>query len=255
MTRPRRLWLTGAFLCFSTGAAIALFAAGLKDFATLLVALVALSVATYALYRSLPARAELFIEAVSNPASAGLVFFEPEPGGPPRDLMVQQQAIVGNAGDRKAVVLTLSLLRVMRSNGTPIALPFVSFPIPGTIYRMEHGWDHARGQQTMRSWNELPPFNLDGDDVIVVRFRVRGGVDWSDAWTTDKLKAAVAALAEPPSRAVVEATYRRGKQQIHVSQEIVLVVDGWEEYRAALEAISDSSTGPTFQYRPINPMN
>ena len=69
-----------------------------------------------------------------------------------------------------------------------------------------------------------PPFVLAPNDVLVLRFRGRRGIDWGPNWDLDRLKAFSDALSREPAKAVIEVKYRWGRRLRTLIREVPVSV-------------------------------
>jgi hypothetical protein len=80
---------------------------------------------------------------------------------------------------------------------------------------------------------------LGPDDVVLLRFRARRGIDWSPTWTLDAVHSLSESLASPIVAARIELIYRRGTEVVHEEIDVPCVVEQQELYRSLLGEITD----------------
>jgi len=126
----------------------------------------------------------------------------------PRDLLLQMHVAVINVGGRKAVLSRLRLNEFLDKDGVPVRLPEVPPPLQATLMAQQGGWVNHQYESQVRI--VFPPYVLEQDDVITLRFRCRRGIDWSQRWGVEELSSYADAIARPITTAAVTAVFRRG---------------------------------------------
>lgn len=187
-----------------------------------------LLVTAITLYNVVPQPARLLVFDQPELEYTDLIFYVyPQPAQPseiqvPRDFVVQVHVAVTNVGGRKAVLSKLKLMAFLSASGDECRLPDVPMPLEGRLFTTRQTSSFPTGVD-FRTEERPPPFVLDPDDVITLRFRSRRGVDWGNPkWTPSSLEQFADALATPISMARVLATYRSRDKLI--SDEFVVPV-------------------------------
>jgi hypothetical protein len=182
------IWLAATV---GLGLAVLLVLRGYSDLGNVIVAGAALFVAAYTLQVSIPGPAELWVERQSELGISDLIFYlypvalpNGETAQQPADFLVQLHLAVCNVGGRKGVVTAVELTRFEDEDGETVQLPEVPLP----LHAHEHKSYRERllgvgAPATWRAEELSPPFILEPDDVVTMRFRIRRGVDWTDRWT------------------------------------------------------------------------
>jgi hypothetical protein len=175
-----------------------------------------------------------------------LIFFvvpQPNPGNEqqvPRDYLLQLHVAVCNVGDKKAVLPRVRLEGFRSRDGEPLTLPDAPSSLDGAQWSQHLGW--VDGQAHHENVRSLPPYVLDRDDVITIRFRCRRGVDWSERWTLDELRRIHDALRRPFAYAHGSMAWRRGQEVITEPFEVELSVQQQDLYVRTITDITERFT-------------
>src|SRR5207248_763784 len=87
-----------------------------------------------------------------------------------------------------------------------------------------------------------PPYVLASDDVIVIRFRARRGIDWSKRWTVETIREFCEPLRRPIVAAFGTINWRRGGEIQTDRFEMALVVEQQAEYLALVGELTEGFT-------------
>jgi hypothetical protein len=192
-----------------------------------------------------------------------LIFYVYEEGEPstrvPRDFLLQLHVAVSNVGGRKAVLSKLELTAFLDAQKCSIDIGLV--PTKAIQYSTRElrtiTLAVLRGQhnnfERFSTSEEFPgPFLLIPDDVITLRLRARGGIDWAERWTLEALESLGSALKREISYARLVATYRRGDEAVTQTFDVRLQVLQQSMYKEALESVTDCyKTRPNFDIRTV----
>src|SRR5207248_10777623 len=105
----------------------------------------------------------------------------------PRDFLLQLHVTLVNVGGRKAVLSSVKLADLQDSGGARIQLDELPMPIQAHQLVSRRYWTIQGLAQELQE--VPPPFTLEPDDAVTLRFRVRRGIDWSPRWGLQPLKA------------------------------------------------------------------
>jgi hypothetical protein len=224
--------------------------------ATLVISLVILAVAFTTLWYTMPRAARLTIDRVDEFEREDLLFFiypKPNPTGErevPRDYLLQLHVAVSNLGGRKAVLSSISLDRFRTESGETIHLPESTGVIWGMQWQQRYGWADATFHH--ENFNVLGPYILEPDDVIVIQFRTRRGIDWSSRWTTQTLREFCKPLTSPIVEAEGEMAWRRAGEVVRERFVIPMRVMQQAEYVQLVQDLTNDFTGrPTIAEQAI----
>ena len=208
-----------------------------------------------------PTPARLLVERQGELGLTDLIFFVyPQPAPPdatqvPRDYLLQMHVAVTNIGGRKAVLSRLTIDHFVTESGRKLHLPEgVKGPISA------HQWVQQRvstnlfaGPPAPAAYQSAPPFTLDPDDVITLRFRMRRGIDWSDRWTLEGTKAFADDLADRFTGVEGTLVYRSGHRLITTSWSSPIEVAQQYLYRNLLKDFtSQFKEMPDIETQPIS---
>ena len=158
----------------------------------------------------------------------------------PTEYLFQLQVAVSNLGDRKGVISSIQVNGFKDEIGNLIHLPDTTKVIGGMRWSQQSGF--INGQRHFQNLNMAPPYVLEGDDVIVIRFRTRRGIDWSSRWTIRTIEE----FAKPFQNPIVEAfgtiVWRKSGRIVTEDFNIPLKVDQQAEYYAAIKNVTHDFT-------------
>jgi hypothetical protein len=216
------------------------------DLASTIVSIAILVITATTLRYIVPKRAELYVEREFRPSTDDLIFFvypQPAVAGQqqvPRDFLLQLNVTVINVGGRKAVLSSLALTEFEDAGGQLIRLGELPMPVQGHLVIAQRSWTLQGLAQNIQE--VPPPFTLEPDDAITLRFRVRHGIDWSARWDLNTLRGLAAQLARPISIGKVVATFRRGSELV---QREFLIDLGVEQQQLYVQLLSTLTNGFT----------
>jgi hypothetical protein len=234
---------------------------GTADYGAIVLNLALLAITATTLHLAIPHRACLWIDRQAELGMDDLIFYVvgDSEKGRPRDILVQLHVALSNVGGRQAVLSRLELTMFLDRSGRGVNIGLGS--ITAAEYTVRDRWKDTHAVLVGQS-NNLErftfrdqiagPFTIRPDDVITLRFRARGGIDWSDRWTLGALRDLAAALDRPVVTARLVATYRRGDEL--VTNEFVVPVEAKQQamYLEALKLITKNLTvRPDVQAEPI----
>lgn len=216
-----------------------------------------------------PRPADLWIDPMTREGEAALIFYlvdHPKQGRLPRDVMLHYELALANIGGRKTVLSEVALRSFVDPNGHPLIPASMPLPVHGFVVRQTFIWrDHREptsGAFYLESFGQREqqslPVVLEPDDAIVIRFRRRFGIDWSQRWIGSGQLEPVRELAESLSRdlakAQVTAIFRRGRTLVTKSFTTAIRVEQQQEYASRLEAVTQGFTNfPTVEEQPFEP--
>lgn len=241
--------------------AVLLVLRGHSDLGNVIVAGAALCVAAYTLQVSIPSPAELWVERQSELGISDLIFYiypVSLPNGAvaqqPADFVVQLHLAVCNIGGRKGVVTAVELTSFQDKDGETVELPEVPLPLHGHEHKSYRERQLGVSAPATRRAEELsPPFILEPDDVITMRFRVRRGIDWTERWTLEALRGAADKLRRPIAKAEIVATYRAGRTIQRKRFSVDVLTEQQALYVLELVALThDFSQRPDLPTKPID---
>lgn len=214
-----------------------------------------LFVATLTLGFTIPKRAKINVDRFAELKPTDLIFsIHPQQNREnkqqPTEYLFQLQVAVSNTGDRKAVLTVIQIEGFRNNKGETIHLPDAQQTIGGMNWLQESGW--VNSQRHFQNITNPPPYILAADEVIVIRFRVRRGIDWSSRWNLEALKNFATPLQYPIVSAFGTIIWRRGKEIVNKKFEVNIEVEQQAEYVALLEELTCGYTVvPTLPERPI----
>lgn len=177
-----------------------------------------LIVALCTLYFAYPRRAKVDVSRLDELDTDDLLFFvypQPNPDNQrqiPRDYLLQLRVVVANIGARKAVISSVSIEDFKRAGGQTTYLPEgVQGAVGGSQWTLQYGFVGA-GQRVFQNISTPGPYVLASDDAIVIQFRQRRGIDWTDRWNLSSLKEYSEAMSSPFVSARVRVAWRRGRE-------------------------------------------
>jgi hypothetical protein len=224
---------------------------GHVDWAGFQVSLSVLVIAGASLLATLPTPAKLWIERQHELGIDDVIFYiydEPEMGRIPRDILFQVHVAVANVGGRKAILSALRIEALLDADGRKIEIPAFILPVLAQRVRQGGGWRIVDDVMHKHSYMDFMPgpYLLEPDDVITMRLRARPGIDWSDKWTVEMLRAMAVSLDRPLRGVAVSADYRQGNRLVTDRFEISgLSVLQQDEYVEELRLLTNE-----FKLRP-----
>lgn len=222
------------------------------DWGTWLLTVTVLCIAAWHLDASLLTPPDIWISRPDELGHTDLIFFLYEHEGfqVPRDYLLQLHALLGNMGGKQTVITSIKITAFKTSDGETVNLPDLSAEIGGHMYSTWTSWREMGSSFDRRI--DPPPFVLAPNDILIVRFRGRRGIDWGTRWTLDRLRAHHTALAAAPAEAIIEVIYRWGRHKKVVTKGIPIEVAQHEQYVNQLRILtSNFTTLPNFPERPI----
>lgn len=255
---PSRRWFPILALSVVLGGfAVGHAVATRQEIATVAISVPILLIAAATLWFTIPKRAVLKVDRLSEANLTDLIFFiypQPNPDNrqqTPIDYLLQLHVAVSNLGDRKAVLSGITIDGFHNQSGAIIHLPGAQAVIGGSRWLQQSGW--LDGQLRTSNISTPPPYILESDDVIVVRFRTRRAIDWTDRWTLDAIREFLTPLRNPIISAFGTTTWRRGGTVIREPFQVQLVVEQQQEYVALIETLTQGlSTLPTVPQEHLN---
>jgi hypothetical protein len=205
-----------------------------------------LLIAGATLWYSVPKQAELKVDRLEEAGLDDLIFYiYPQPAQPdeqqiPRDYLLQLHVAVYNLGSRKGVLSMINIEGFRNDAGETVHLPESVAVISGMQWINRSG--SINMQQHFESLNSPSPYILEGDDVIVIRFRSRRGIDWSSRWTLDALRGFSEPLRRPLVGAFGTMVWRRGGEIVRDSFEVPLQVVQQAEYVQLVDSLTNGLT-------------
>ena len=194
---------------------------------------------------------------IANPDELGLsdlIFFLYNQDGidVPRDYLLQMHALIGNTGGKQAVITRAKVVGFKTKEGKKFCLSERPVDVGGHIYTTWISYQNAGNGANFDRRLDPPPFILPPHDVLIIRFRYRGGIDWSNRWTLEALKSFYDGIAIAPEFATIEITFRWGKNKKTVKKDVAIDVDQHQEYTSKLRSItSDFTHMPNVQEQGI----
>ncbi len=203
---------------------------------------------------AIPSPARLAIARQDELGYDDLIFYvydgEPEV---PRNINLQLHVAVANVGGRRGVLSALVLDAFLDAHGDTV--PLIAEPLfspPSAHMYLVRDWWQGIQRSDLRE-QVRPPFTLQPDDVVPLRFRINWGVDWSDRWDLDRLRALSQAIEHPIVGARLRASYRRGADLLTESFEVPVKVLQQERYRSALAGVTkDFAVRPPVEPVPLD---
>jgi hypothetical protein len=220
-----------------------------EEAATVVLSVPVLLISAAALWLALPNPARLIVIRQDEPELDDLLFFLAplEPGGPeeiPRDYLLQLHVAVCNVGGRKAVVSAIKLKGFFTVEGRPTTLPDAP-PVVAGHQRVERS-GLVIAERVMERRIEAdtipPPYVLEADDVVTLRFRMRRGIDWSPRWDLAALREFSQRLEAPLVRAWLQIVWRRGDKLVTEDFHVPIEVAQQDGYVRALKALTRDFT-------------
>lgn len=234
---------------------------GIADFGTLVLNLVILFITATTLHFTIPEQARLWVDRQGELGIDDLLFYVEGDSaqGLPRDVLLQLHVAVSNVGGRKAVLSRLELTEFLDENRRSVAIGMALVRGVQCTIR-DHKvtaiavlQDQHNNLERFSTSEEFPgPFVLAPDDVITLRLRVRGGINWTERWDLTTLQELALALEHPVRFARLAATYRRGDEVVTQPFDVPLQVVQQSMYLEALHRVTkDFITRPDINPRVI----
>lgn len=225
-----------------------------KELLTTVLTVPVLFVAGLTLWQALPKPAQLVLVRQDELEIDDLVFYvvpQPNPQNEqqvPRDYLLQLHVAVCNIGDKKAVLSRVRLEGFRGAQGEALSLPDAPTWLDGAQWSQHLGW--VNGQMHHQNLWSPPPYVLDRDDVITIRFRTRRGIDWSEHWTLEELRRIHDTLQRPITAAYGHMAWRRGKEIVTKPFEVALSVQQQDLYVRTIGDVTKQ-----FTHRPGIPQH
>ena len=157
----------------------------------------------------------------------------------PRDYLLQVHVACVNLGDRKGIVASVVLQQFMDSEGQPVALPDAPERLTAVKWVQKSGY--VNNHRHFENLTELPPYVLDSNDAVTLRFRCRRGITWSDP-DLAALRKVHEALARRIAKARGHVVWRDGST---VHRDAFMVPVRTMQQREYADAIRDLTLGFT----------
>jgi len=114
------------------------------------------------------------------------------------------------------------------------------------------------GQPLFQNVSSPGPFVLGPDDVVVISFRSRRGIDWGDRWDLEKLRTYYHDLTDPFVSASIKVAWRRAswwRSVMEVRRDTftvnLKVLQQGEYVEALRDRTLDFTVLPTIEHQPI----
>jgi hypothetical protein len=247
MTRRWWLWFLIAVLgAAAMGVAIDRALVTGQEVASVALSIPILIVATLTLWFTIPKPARLKVESMSEAELTDLIFYvypEPNQSGQqqiPVDYLLQLHVVVSNLGDRKAVLSAIQLEGFRNAAGAVVHLPDAPETIGGIRWIQQSGW--VNSQRHFQNITEPPPYILDRDELIVIRFRARRGIDWGGRWDLDALRSFCEPLRSPIVTAFGTIIWRRAGTVVREAFDVPMQVAQQAEYTALVGLLTHEFT-------------
>lgn len=217
-----------------------------KELLTTVLTIPVLIVAGLTLWQALPKPAQLVLVRQDELSLDDLIFYvvpQPNPQNEqriPRDYLLQLHVAVCNIGDKKAVLSRVRLEGFRGPEAEMLSLPDAPTWLDGAQWSQHLGW--VNGELHHQNVWSPPPYVLDRDDVITIRFRCRRGIDWSERWTLEELRRVHDALRHPFAYAYGHMAWRRGQEIITEPFEVALCVQQQQLYAQTIADVTQQFT-------------
>jgi hypothetical protein len=215
-----------------------------------------LIIATLTLWFTIPKPARLRVESMSEAKLTDLIFYiypEPNPSREqqiPVDYLLQLHVVVSNLGDRKAVLSVIQLVGFRDAAGAVVHLPDAPETIGGIRWIQQSGW--VNSQRHFQNITEPPPYILDRDELIVIRFRARRGIDWSSRWDLEALRSFCEPLRSPIVAAFGTVVWRRAGTVVREAFDVPMRVAQQTEYTTLMGQLTHDFTAiPNIPKHPV----
>ena len=220
--------------------------------ASVVISVPILAIAAATLWYTVPQRARLHVDRLDEADPSDLIFFiypQPNPVGEqqiPRDYLLQLHVAVSNLGGRKAVLSSITIEGFRTQSGQIVHLPGATATIGGMQWIQRTGWLNT--SRVFENMNVPGPYILEPDDVIVIRFRTRRGIDWSSQWTSDSLHEFCQPLQSPIIAAFGTMVWRRAGEVVRDAFTVPMKVEQQTEYVNLVDQLTQS-----FAMMPVVP--
>lgn len=242
--------------CFSIGVALDRAVMSGQEIATVTLSIPILIVAALTLWFTIPKRAKIKVERFSEADLTDLIFYTyPQSDSrveleQPVDYLLQLHVVISNLGDRKAIVSAIRVEGFRNNKGDVVHLPDASETIGGMRWVQQSGW--VNHQMHFQNISDPPPYVLDHDDALVIRFRVRRGIDWSSRWNLEALHSFIEPLRDPIVSAFGIVIWRRAGEIICEQFDVEVTVKQQSQYVGLVEELTNKFTVvPDLPERPF----
>ena len=208
-------------------------------------------VATVTLVVTWPRPARLAAVPLPELEIKDLVFFDStDDASGDFSYLLQLNVGVTNSGNRKGILMRMWIDEFTTKDGRSITLPEAKSMIDGAMWSQRSGY--VNGERIFENYATFPPVALLPDDVIVLRFRTRRGIDWSPKWDLGVLKELRASLASPIADAHGTMVWRDDKE-VHKDQfSVPITTEGRAQWLDRLDAVTkDMKEHPGFEQRQL----
>lgn len=236
----------GGLICISIGFALDSVRRSHQEVATVELSIPILIISAITLYFSIPKAAKIKVERLTELNVSDLIFYitpalaHDQVLAHPDPYLFQLQVAVSNLGDRKAIISSIQIDGFKNEMGNVIHLPEATRIIGGMRWSPQSGF--INGQPHFQNLNMPPPYILEGDDVIVIRFRSRRGIDWSSRWTIEAIEEFAKPLQNPIVEAFGSIMWRKSGGIVKGNFKIPLKVEQQTEYYAAIKDLTQDFT-------------
>lgn len=227
-----------------------------QEVASVALSIPILVIAALTLWFTVPRPAKLRVERLDEADLSDLIFYvypQPNPDNvqqQPVDYLLQLHVAVSNLGERKAILSSITINGFRTDRGEVVHLPDAPATIGGSQWLQQSGW--VNSQLHFQNISIPPPYVLDRDDVIVIRFRGRRGIDWSARWNLELLQSFTAPLREKIVGAFGTITWRRAGQVLRENFDVAMKVEQQAEYVQLIDDLTQGLTlMPSLSPHPI----
>jgi hypothetical protein len=217
---------------------------GHVDYANLALTVLVFVVTVATLWVVIPKDAHVTVVRPDELEIADLVFFLQSGSGAhpelPADVLLQLHVAVINDGGRKVLLSGLRLVGLIHENGDLHFPPGFPEALNAQLYLQVTRRRSSTGMRVeVESETAALPVVLAPDDVVVLRFRARRGIDWSPSWTLEQVRRFADNIGSPIKGARLQLRYRHGKELSVAMIDVPCDVDQQERYRRLLEVVTD----------------
>ena len=131
--------------------------------------------------------------------------------------------MLGNTGGTKSIITKVQITSVKDQNGKILDFPELPKRIEGRQYSRQIIWENQK--QSFNPKETPPPFVLLPNDVLLLRFRDRRGIEWGKKWDIEKIAAFYKNVSIKPSHVTVEVIYRWGRDVKTISKDVPLMLN------------------------------
>lgn len=227
------VYLTARIVCQSLG-----------DWGNWLLTVAVLVLAAWTLDSTLLKPPSIWIETPDELGTEDIIYYIYENNGVmiPRDYLFQLHALIGNTGGKQAVITKVRVTGFKTIEGGSAYLSERAVDIGGHLYNTWISYSNAGNGANFDRRLDPPPYTLQPHDVLIVRFRYRGGIDWSNRWNLESLRSFYNRVSSAPELATIEITFRWGKNKKVVKKDVAIKVLQHDEYVSQLCSITDDFT-------------